>query len=145
MSRITYTPELLQPIAAQVFSISEMLRQLGRAPTGSNISHMKRRCEKYGIDISHFKLGTAPNSPRPRRSAESILVLGEPLDRRTQASYLRRSLIETGRTHECHFCSQGPIWRGKPLQLEIDHINRKHWDNQAKNLRFICPNCHSQV
>jgi 5-methylcytosine-specific restriction endonuclease McrA len=32
-----------------------------------------------------------------------------------------------------------------PITLEIDHINGEHNDNRRDNLRFLCPNCHSQT
>lgn len=33
---------------------------------------------------------------------------------------------------------------GKPLRFELDHINGCNSDNRLKNLRLLCPNCHSQ-
>lgn len=34
---------------------------------------------------------------------------------------------------------------GKPITLQLDHINGINNDNRIENLRFICPNCHSQT
>jgi hypothetical protein len=36
-------------------------------------------------------------------------------------------------------------WNGQPLKLQLDHINGINDDNRLENLRFICPNCHSQT
>lgn len=33
----------------------------------------------------------------------------------------------------------------KAKQLHIDHINGICNDNRLENLRFLCPNCHSQT
>lgn len=36
-------------------------------------------------------------------------------------------------------------WLNNNLVLEIDHINGVNNDNRIENLRFLCPNCHSQT
>jgi hypothetical protein len=45
----------------------------------------------------------------------------------------------------CNICKLLPEWNGKPLILELDHINGISSDNTLSNLRLICPNCHSQT
>lgn len=34
---------------------------------------------------------------------------------------------------------------GKALVLHVDHVDGDAWNNEAENLRFLCPNCHSQT
>jgi len=36
-------------------------------------------------------------------------------------------------------------WNNKKLALHLDHINGKNSDHRLDNLRFLCPNCHSQT
>jgi 5-methylcytosine-specific restriction endonuclease McrA len=36
-------------------------------------------------------------------------------------------------------------WMGKPIPLELDHINGVNSDNRLENLRILCPNCHAQT
>lgn len=36
-------------------------------------------------------------------------------------------------------------WRASPLALHLDHVNGIGDDHRLQNLRFLCPNCHSQT
>ncbi len=46
--------------------------------------------------------------------------------------------------HECAICGLGSEWNGLKLVLQLDHRNGRNNDNRLENLRFLCPNCHSQ-
>jgi hypothetical protein len=58
---------------------------------------------------------------------------------------LRKSLLEQGRPLICSECGQLPTWNDKPLVLQLDHKNGDKFDDREENLRFLCPNCHSQT
>ena len=45
----------------------------------------------------------------------------------------------------CKRCKLDSIWNNKPLNLVLDRINNKLNDNKLENLRFLCPNCYSQI
>lgn len=47
-------------------------------------------------------------------------------------------------TYECSECGISD-WNHKPLSLQIDHINGDRNDNSISNLRWLCPNCHTQT
>ena len=36
-------------------------------------------------------------------------------------------------------------WNGKPIKLELDHIDGSRTNHALSNLRLLCPNCHSQT
>lgn len=56
----------------------------------------------------------------------------------------RRLLTFNIISYSCSLCGQGPEWNGRELTLQLDHINGINNDNRLENLRFLCPNCHTQ-
>jgi Zn finger protein HypA/HybF involved in hydrogenase expression len=64
----------------------------------------------------------------------------------TGRALLIRKLLSLGLLiNKCNKCGLDPIWREKPLALQLDHINGVNNDNRIENLRMLCPNCHSQT
>ena len=45
----------------------------------------------------------------------------------------------------CFVCGNKGKWKGKNLVLVLDHINGVKLDHRLENLRFVCPNCDSQL
>ena len=45
----------------------------------------------------------------------------------------------------CQFHTADLVWRGAPLRMVLDHKNGFRKDNSPFNLRFLCPNCNSQL
>jgi hypothetical protein len=132
---------------ARSLSVAEVLRLLGLRQAGGTQTHVSRRIRALGLDTSHFTGGAhnrgkcAPN----RKSAAEILVEKSELAPRTPAFKLRRALADVGTVSACSSCGIGQEWMGHKLVLQIDHINGRHNDNRQTNLRFLCPNCHSQT
>lgn len=55
----------------------------------------------------------------------------------------RKYLNET-RSYKCSCCGLDK-WLGESINLEIDHEDGNPYNNRPENLRWICPNCHSQT
>jgi 5-methylcytosine-specific restriction endonuclease McrA len=62
----------------------------------------------------------------------------------TRHSLKKRLITEGYMKHECVECGQKDTHNGKPLTLQLDHINGVNNDHRLENLRLLCPNCHTQ-
>ena len=63
-----------------------------------------------------------------------------------KGTLLRKKILEEGLLpYKCNICSQLPKWNGKVLVLQVDHIDGNRTNNNIENLRFLCPNCHTQT
>ncbi len=59
--------------------------------------------------------------------------------RKTLKRILEREIQDT-----CFECDINE-WMGKPISLQLDHIDGDAGNNKPDNLRLLCPNCHSQT
>ena len=137
--------DTLRDAVASSYSLAELLRKLGRRDNSHQRNLLHQWLSEDGITHSHF-LGQAHQrgkpAPTPTRRSKDLLVkhAGK---HRTKAMLLRRALSEVGVPEQCGECGIGPVWRGYPITLEIDHINGDWSDDRAENLRLLCPNCHA--
>jgi hypothetical protein len=132
--------------AASSSSIGEALRVLGVVHHNNALYNwFRKRCQDADIDISHmpphvhWPKGKSP--PRIKVPAQEIFSRIGPVKRRL----LLRALTESGVQYKCKECGIGPEWLGKPLTLEVDHVDGNRSNNSKRNLRFLCPNCHTQT
>lgn len=55
-----------------------------------------------------------------------------------------RSMLKEVRPYACMTCGITE-WNGRPIVLDVEHIDGNSENNSPQNVGFICPNCHSQT
>ena len=126
-------------------TISEVLFKLGYTVKGNSwgYSQVKRRMDDLNLDYSIFKGKSAVIKTGSLNNVRKEDILKE--NCKHQRTVLRRYVIKNNLIpYKCAICGCTE-WQGKTLSLELDHINGINNDNRLENLRFLCPNCHSQT
>jgi 5-methylcytosine-specific restriction endonuclease McrA len=138
-----WSDELLRDAVKRCISQAEVLRALGIYVGGTNYETVKRRIKDLGLDTSHWlgagHLKGKTHNWLPARPLADILHRGT----RYQTARLKRRLLKAGLLKAvCGNCGLSE-WMGKPIPLELDHIDGDRENNSLDNLQLICPNCHA--
>ena len=132
-----FSKEELEQIVQESHSYRDVIKKAGYTTvSGGNTKTVKSRIEKYGIDTSHFSSNGAMI-----RTEENVFCKDS-----TAAQKVLREWFKKGEyvPYQCNCCGISE-WQGKKLVLQLDHINGDNHDNRLENLRWLCPNCHSQT
>jgi 5-methylcytosine-specific restriction endonuclease McrA len=137
-SRKTWSELELINAVKESGSISQILRRLRLTVTSTNAKTIKQYIERLHLDVTHFQ---------KKQKGEKVVDVHSFLKegRVIESCRLRGKLLRTGiLENKCYICGLTD-WLGKPVGLQLDHINGDRYDNRLENLRIICPNCHSQT
>lgn len=102
-----------------------------------------RRAHREGKAFYKFSDKARERSLRTRKMQSLDFFLTNP-ELFYNSEVLKRHLLDYGIPYKCSCCGISN-WQNKPITLEIDHIDGIRNHNKPDNLRFLCPNCHSQT
>ena len=101
-----------------------------------------RKAKKLGV----YKPNQgAKGSSKPTKTKIPLADILEGLHPQYQSNKIRIRLIEEGIKEAKCECCNNTEWLGKPISLEVDHINGDSKDHRLNNLKILCPNCHAQT
>lgn len=143
--RFNYNVDELRKIVSESKSRNEVLTKLNKNNSSGAYKSLNRAFNKYNINISHFR-NRSENAKHTQKltglSNEDIFNENSKVSRTTvKRRILRDNLLE----YKCFNCGQDDKWLSKILVLILDHKNGINNDNRLENLRFVCPNCNSQL
>lgn len=144
MRKKSWTESQLKGAAKRSKSVRQILFKLNLKPAGGNYTQIQRYLKYYKIDTGHFT-GMAWNKGMkgigsPRIPLKEILKIGTEF----QSYKLKKRLFLAGlKKPKCELCGWAKKSVDGRIPLELDHINGNGKDNRIKNLRILCPNCHS--
>lgn len=138
-----WTLDDLQAAVESSRTYNDVYKKLGYGKISHETQKMiKRFMAKLKIDVPNpLEKAALEHIKPPRYTTEELLVENSPVS----GIHFKNRLIREGLLkYECYECNISS-WRDKKLVLQLDHINGKRTDNRLKNLRLLCPNCHSQT
>ena len=146
----TLSKDELGKIVQDSYSAAEVCKKLGYCATGSSNTAIRKALLAMQIDISHWtgqlwsKGKTCLDDARISKLVNINEIFVE--NSKSSAGYVR-SLIKKKEIfpYVCKVCNMLPFWQNKPITLQLDHVNGNRTDQRLENLRWLCPNCHSQT
>lgn len=142
MKRCKYSVDELKVAIDKSMCFSDVCRLLNITTCTFNITRLKKLCVDNDISINHFDLKKSFRRNKVNLTTRDVFIIDSKISR----SHLRNFCIRNGLyTGNCEECGIGELWNNKYLLIELDHINGINDDNRVENLRWLCPNCHSQT
>ena len=135
--------EELKKVLPESNSYNEVCSKLGLKGVEGYYKKIRKIIAENNLDISHF--GTLERDKFQR--GKNFLKI--PSDEyfaydtfHNGPNMLARLISEGKKERICEICG-GTEWNGKPIPLQVHHMNGNNRDNRLENLQVLCPNCHA--
>lgn len=131
-----FSKEEIKQFVKDSKSYVELARKIGydsTAKNGSAYRTVHQMIDELNLDTSHFT-GQGWNKDN---FDYSRFKYGKKIK---TANAL--NAITSLRGHKCESCGLEE-WKGKPIPLEVHHIDGDELNSELSNLQILCPNCHA--
>ena len=134
-----YTNEELVEMMNTSASMWNLAQKLGYTNRSSgNYRTIRQNLDKRGLVIPKW---LARGKTTRKKDNSEVFCENSTYDNQ---DLKRRIITQNLLDYKCSLCNV-ISWQGQPLSLQLDHINGINNDNRIENLRYLCPNCHSQT
>jgi len=134
-----YKKENLLEIIKNSASLKDVFIHLNYSSSGNAYKRVKNYLDSINIDYSSL---TNKRWSSKEKNNDDVFIDGSNFcGKSLKNKILKHKLLE----YKCCECGNTGEWNNKKLSLQLDHKNGVSNDNRLENLRFLCPNCHSQT
>ena len=132
---------VLEEIVKKSYSYTRVLKNLQIGANTHSINKIKKLIINNSIDTTHFTGKCLKNTLPPNAQPIEYHFNSKAIN--THRIKLR--LIKEGfLLKRCNICL-GIEWNGRPIPLELNHIDGDRTNNKLENFEILCPNCHAQT
>ncbi len=141
-----YSKEQIQNILNISISLQDALTKIDKSKnSGPNYSVFLRYIKKNkDLNLDKMLQNKKEFSEKLEKDKyNTILCKDSKVSQHLLRSYVKRNHLL--KDDCCAICNMKPIWNNKELIFRLDHIDGNNNNNVLENLRWICPNCDSQL
>ena len=129
----------LSDIINDCTTFADIMRRVGLPVRGKMGITLKKKLLENGYDLSH--LTGIPKFRHKQKTLEEYLTKNST----AKSCKIKNILFKHGiKTNKCEVCGI-ENWNGKPLNMQLHHIDGDPTNNTLENLQILCPNCHAQT
>tara|TARA_R110000772_G_scaffold249530_2_gene363852 strand:+ start:34561 stop:35289 length:729 start_codon:yes stop_codon:yes gene_type:complete len=134
--------EELQILLNTYSSLKDVLRKIGiKNCNGDRYKDLYKRIKRDDLNFKDSVPRTLGRKGK-RLTNDELFVKDSSTDNTT----VKKRILKDGLLfYKCSKCKMKNSWEGEEITLQLDHINGDSNDHRLENLRFLCPNCHSQT
>lgn len=141
-----FTPEQIQNLLDKSTSYRDFFSKLGyeNVSGGYRYRELKKYIQTNNLNTDAL-ISNKAIKPKKQKSRKRNIETYLNNEFNISSSKLKiRLLREEILKPLCSIC-KNIEWCGKPIPLQLDHINGDSSNNNLDNLRLLCPNCHAQT